>query len=783
MNDKNSSRKNSAKPSESTGSIPVLKRKESSHAPPGIYLLSRLLRYLTTLTNSVSRLLRKAKKAAILGLFVSVAVLSGHLVSAQVPTISPLSKVKVPEPTNLSEFIKDKTAAIALGKSLFWDMQLGSDGIQSCASCHFHAGADSRSKNQINPGANGVFNLGGKPNYQLKATDYPFHKLSDPNNRASQVVSSIDDITGSQGVTRAQFVDVVPGSDKDKTTPKKDDVFNVQGINTRRVTDRNSPTVINAVFNFRNFWDGRAQNIFNGVNAFGARDKDAFILKAINRRRISTTKVRIDNSSLASQAVAPPLSAFETAAENDTVIAPFRVQLSEDDKTIQVTNEAGGSTGQAPAERGVGTDGTVDSIQESSNDTTNGTTNNTTNDTTNDTTKQNSKVAAQTRRPRLQTFGRKLGKKLLALTPLGKQTVAADDSVLGSLSKGKGLKVSYEKLIQDAFQPTWWDSNIAIRVNQQTGRLSFFRRPRNRPLRTNEYTLAEYNFSLFFGLAVQAYESTLISDQTPFDKFVGGNASALSTQQQNGWRLFQQKFCIACHAGSELTSASVTDVSAAGRIRRIPLPPPVGTRTVQDTGFFGIGVRPSTEDKGLGNTDPFGNSLSETQLAKEGKFQQIFGQAPPTLNPPLGQSNDILAVNGNFKTPGLRNVELTAPYFHNGGELTLEQVIDFYNRGGNFPSDAVPGIPPLNLTDQEKQDLVAFLKGLTDERVRLQKAPFDHPQLFVPNGHLGDQNSVTANPNIKTSDGTRVATDSLLQIPAVGRNGGTPLSNFLSSTP
>src|SRR4030042_5859052 len=63
-----------------------------------------------------------------------------------------LRLVPIPEPTNLNEYVVNRAAAIALGKALFWDMQVGSDGIQACASCHFQAGADNRFKNQINPG-------------------------------------------------------------------------------------------------------------------------------------------------------------------------------------------------------------------------------------------------------------------------------------------------------------------------------------------------------------------------------------------------------------------------------------------------------------------------------------------------------------------------------------------------------------------------------------------------------------------------------------------------------
>src|SRR5919107_4073458 len=101
--------------------------------------------------------------------------------------IAPLGTVAVPRPKNLGQFVKDQSAGIALGKALFWDMQVGSDGVTSCASCHFAAGADSRSKNQLNPRV-GDFAV-HKPNAQLTADDFPFHKLSDPGNRDSGVLS------------------------------------------------------------------------------------------------------------------------------------------------------------------------------------------------------------------------------------------------------------------------------------------------------------------------------------------------------------------------------------------------------------------------------------------------------------------------------------------------------------------------------------------------------------------------------------------------------------------
>src|SRR6266851_1809859 len=158
--------------------------------------------------------------------------------------IDPLSSLKsipVPEPRNIARYIKDRNAAIALGKALFWDMAVGSDG-QSCGSCHFHAGADSRSKNQLNPGFRAVppdvtfskFGTnGGGPNYQLQTTDYPFHKLADPNDRNSGVLFDTNDITSSAGVFNARFTGTQPPGlldDNDTgTLARPDPVFNVGG--------------------------------------------------------------------------------------------------------------------------------------------------------------------------------------------------------------------------------------------------------------------------------------------------------------------------------------------------------------------------------------------------------------------------------------------------------------------------------------------------------------------------------------------------------------------------
>jgi cytochrome c peroxidase len=683
--------------------------------------LRKILRNFALVPNkllkSINRDSKRLKSGVAIAALVMTAILAGHTVSAQIsPPSQPLGSLKsvsIPEPSNLGEFVKNKTAAVELGKSLFWDMQVGSDGLQSCASCHFHAGTDTRAKNQLSPGllrvkADGspnpdeTFNLGGL-NYTLKPGDFPFHKLSDPGNRKSTVLADTNDVAGSQGIDLTKFNDIVPGSAVDNATVQPDRVFNINGTNVRQVTERNTPSTINTIFNFRNFWDGRAQNDFNGVNPFGSRDPNAYLLKASTKQSaLEKVKVSINNASAASQAVGPPLSSVEESA-----------------------------TGRVFPDIGQKFD-----------------------------------------RVKVKKLPRETGKKLKYLTPLGKQIVHPEDSVLGKYSQAPkpGLKTkNYEKMIQDAFQPQWWDSKQIIQVGTDGNRI--FKQPQG-ALATNEFTLMDYNFSLFMGLAIQLYESTLVSNNAPIDQYFDGNSSALTSQQKQGKELFEGKAkCINCHGGPEFTNASVRNVKNE-RLERMEMGN--GGVAVYDNGFYNIGVRPTLEDLGVGGEDPFGNPLSDSRMAQQGKFKD------PNLSPPISATERV-AVDGSFKTPGLRNIELTAPYFHNGGQLTLKQVVEFYNRGGDFNEqnikDLDPDIVNLGLSEDEQNALVAFLKSLTDDRVLLEKAPFDHPQLFITNGHPGGTNSVT-------NDGTGRATLTMLEIPAVGRNGGSTkidTTNFLAN--
>lgn len=587
---------------------------------------------------------------------------------------SSLAKAARPEPSNLGEFVANKAAAIALGKALFWDARLGSDGKTGCATCHFHAGADTRSKNQLSPGPNSTqFGFGG-PNHQFKAGDFPLHQFANPDDRNSAVVRSQSMVAGSQGVFREQHSNIVKGQAADARQVVYDPVFHVGTSNTRRVAPRNAPSVINSVFNLRNFWDGRAQSIYNGVNPWGKRDGQARVFRSslawnpLNLPNLSlATSITLNDSSLASQASGPPLSDLEMSA-----------------------------AGRVFPE---------------------------------------------------------LGRKMYALRPLAGQAVAADDSVLASWrhASGDGLApANYGDMVRTAFKPVWWNANVPVRVNSQS------------------YQQIEANFSLFFGLALQLYQATLVSDQTPFDKYLEGNSAALTAEQLQGFGVFMGKGkCINCHGGPALTNASIHRKFVTGRMSNMPMGN--GGNAVYDEGFYNIGVTRSEEDLGAGGRDPFGNPLSFSGLAKE-RSLLFFTYEQDLANVSVSPWTRI-AVKGAFKTPGLRNVALTAPYFHNGGAATLEQVMEFYNRGGNFAqhnmADLDADIQPLGLTAAEKASLVAFMQALTDERVLRHAAPFDHPLLAVPNGHPGDTSSTS-------SDSYGRALDTVLVVPAVGRNGYAP---------
>ena len=187
-------------------------------------------------------------------------------------------------------------------------------------------------------------------------------------------------------------------------------------------------------------------------------------------------------------------------------------------------------------------------------------------------------------------------------------------------------------------------------------------------------------FQLAFGTndvtPVRIAEAIAAYERTQFSNQSPFDLNTLTVLENQGRAIFNgpQASCNACHTG--------------------PL-------TTNNT-FRYIGVRPPNED---------------------------LGRALVTGNP---------GDNGRFKVPSLRNVELRPPYFHDGSAATLADVVAFYNRGGDFNApNKDPLIRPLGLTAQQQQALVAFLgRALTDPRVQLAQAPFDHPALFASSNRV-----------------------------------------------
>ena len=448
----------------------------------------------------------------------------------------PLSSITVPLPSNLNNFVKNQEAAIRLGKALFWDEQVGSDGRVACATCHFQAGVDVRTVNTVNPGPNGVIDV----ELPLDPSDFPF---------------THDDIVGSSGVIPGDFVSLIPASAEEDC----DTDFDPNDDAARQVTGRNAPSTIGAIFYEEGFWDGRARKRFNGIDDTGGR-RNVWRLKD---GALSLKKVSLSPASAASQAAGPPLSAVEMSCAGRE----------------------------------------------------------------------------------FSTIGVKLISNGLA--PLALQEVSPTDSVLGNYANpAGGLTISYSQMIDDAFKAKWVSDQI---VPDGSG-----------------LTQKEANFSLIWGIAILMYESTLVPDDTPFDR------NELTPFELFGMEVYNDDGrCAKCHGGPETSAATI---SADGDSRA----------------FTNTAVRPIAEDPGRGD--------------------------------------------GEFKSVTVRNIELTGPYFHNGGYLTLRQVVDFYDRGGDFPNDETDSqVRELELSESEKDALVAFMLALTDERVKYSRAPFDHPSLNPPN--------------------------------------------------
>jgi len=1026
-----------------------------------------------------------------------------------------------------------RNAAAALGKALFWDMQVGSDSVQACASCHFHAGADNRTKGQLNSNTNGgdttsfeALAADGSqilPNGEVGTNSFPLHKLVDPAIPTDPMVNpdnierTTNDVMSSMGVSRfTEFVDIpvigtfLPATSGVASLPPDigHSVTDPVAINDglRRVEPRHTPTFFAATLNFDNFWDGRARHDFNGGSVFGASDPQAHVFVDpgnANGNDFTATRQVIRFSSLASLATGPALSENEMsfAGRNWAKLGKRLLQGNHSGPPGNNNNPQNKGRVVPLANQLVST---TDSI--------------------------------------MGIYSNQGGSACDGLPN-------ADRSVTGPYVAGKpGLCISYPGLIKRAFYPALWQNtnrhlngcytdgrpdlhanqcatnSVAIPVLNSAGTavvdspadpfdnyVLTIAPDRADADNRDQFTQMEANMPLFFGLAVQAWDTLLMPDDTPFDRFMDANPDAfisfgeaneqalvidlLTCTQTDGVQPcfselgnfkrdpgviakvncpgpegptgcepvvaggtrtpgsvdplmgldfflgsnlslknpnFNTLRCGECHAGGTFTDHTVEVSHQVGFndwaqefVPRSPgseiFPEPLGrSRVISgfalegeingnaqdavernnadfctfepcvdvyggaipgrvaggypqgqalfDNGVYNIGVTPIGDDTSRGGKDAFGWPLSLSRLAFKnlcgvayspggddpsdgfaqpggggnpcplfdpeidpiggGLFEETaqdqqlnpgfeeelaedVAQLPPYLAPWASNLNvgDEIAIDevfvgvntvgrepilegfvdsfgpfnpasilgenmnnavgpnagtwpnvnrvnaeGAFKAAPLRNVELTNPYFHDGGNLTLRQQLDFYMRGGNFPvtnsahrdflimnllnedealggciimatgvgtgTDPVTGECPAGsepqFTAAQKEEIIVavvdFLLELTDERVAFERAPFDHPEIFVPIDARASENvagrgttaatggytligqtdtactmplaggSLTnpTTPSVMLSNGGNPGPTCFRQIPAVGAGGNpTRLPNFL----
>ncbi|HYD31926.1 MAG TPA: cytochrome c peroxidase [Azospirillaceae bacterium] len=192
--------------------------------------------------------------------------------------------------------------------------------------------------------------------------------------------------------------------------------------------------------------------------------------------------------------------------------------------------------------------------------------------------------------------------------------------------------------------------------------------------------------------AIAAFQRTIVTDaaKVPFDRFTKGDATAISDDAKRGLDLFKGKAgCISCHNGTLLS----------------------------DQKFYDTGV----PDNPVFQSDPVFQITLRWQHYQKGVSEQYYrtgttddGLYYVTLNP---------QDKGKFRTPSLREIGWTGPYMHNGVFDTLEQVVDFYDKGGGEARSGTKVLKPLGLSEQERKDLLAFLGTLSMEQQLLMADP------------------------------------------------------------
>jgi len=196
--------------------------------------------------------------------------------------------------------------------------------------------------------------------------------------------------------------------------------------------------------------------------------------------------------------------------------------------------------------------------------------------------------------------------------------------------------------------------------------------------------------------AIAAFERTLVQRDAPIDNYLNGDQSALTDQQIKGKALFEGKAgCIQCHNGA----------------------------MASDFKYHNVGVPPAER----WNEDGLAQITYRYEMYAKGSNEKLYRESKADPGAYFRGKNkwDM----GKFRTPSLRYTAYTAPYMHNGAFYTLDEVIEFYNQGGvtedgqttAYPKTKSPLIKPLGLTDEEKEDLLAFLESFSGDEIQMDK--------------------------------------------------------------
>jgi cytochrome c peroxidase len=202
------------------------------------------------------------------------------------------------------------------------------------------------------------------------------------------------------------------------------------------------------------------------------------------------------------------------------------------------------------------------------------------------------------------------------------------------------------------------------------------------------------------GRAIAAYERTLLAGNSSFDRFVGGDRDAMSSSAQRGLSIFRGRAsCARCHTiNSSFPFFSDQNYRNTGVATAAPSFNLLARRAVQVL----------REKNSISHIQELGREEGGSEL---GRFLVS------------GHTLDI----GSFRTPSLRNVELTAPYFHNGTAATLREVVQFYMKGGGDDPRRDWELQPVSLNDSEQEDLIEFLKSLTSDDHRPRSSSGSQP--------------------------------------------------------